>query len=66
MFRRMQDDINEGFFNEMNRIEQDRFLQYLYDRNNSVSSIAKKFSLSQQSIYNRINAHRGRGPGLLG
>ncbi|PKH23547.1 hypothetical protein CIG19_08915 [Enterobacterales bacterium CwR94] len=62
MFRRMQDDINTAFFNEYNRIEQNRLMQYLYNLGYNVPAIARKFALSPQSVYSRIDAHRGRGP----
>lgn len=61
-FRTMQDDINELFFTELSRVEQDRVLQALYDKKYSVPSIAKKLSVNTGSVYSRINAHRGRGP----
>ncbi|EHR5764361.1 TPA: hypothetical protein NKT21_005088 [Vibrio parahaemolyticus] len=63
MFRTMNDDVLEAIFVEgLSRIEQDRLMQYLYEKGYNVPAIAKKLGLSKQSVYNRINAHRGRGP----
>ncbi|EOW9149368.1 MULTISPECIES: helix-turn-helix domain-containing protein [Vibrio] len=46
----------------MHRRDQDQFLQYIYDAGYSVKEIAREYGLSPQTIYSRINAHRGRGP----
>ncbi|OCJ38996.1 helix-turn-helix domain-containing protein [Serratia sp. 14-2641] len=63
MFRTMNDDVLEALFIEgLTRVEQDRCMQYLYDKGHNVPAIAKKFNLSQASVYSRINANRGRGP----
>ncbi|WP_051413185.1 helix-turn-helix domain-containing protein [Shewanella colwelliana] len=63
MFRTMNDDAIEGLFKEgMSRLEQDRFMQYLYDKGHNVPAIAKKLGLSKPTVYGRINATRGRGP----
>ncbi|MCS0080799.1 DUF1670 domain-containing protein [Vibrio alginolyticus] len=64
MFGRMQRDINGAFFDQLTRLEQNAFLQELYDKGYSVPEIAKRISKSEQAIYKRINAHRGRGPTL--
>lgn len=64
MFRRMQDDINFVFFSEFTRVEQDRMLQALYDKGYSVKDIGKKLGMNVAGLYNRIDAWRGRGPGL--
>jgi len=61
MFGRMQHDINEAFFDQLSRLEQNAFLQALYDKGYNVPEIAKKIRKSEQTIYRRINAHRGRG-----
>lgn len=63
MFRTMNDDVLEAIFVEgLSRVEQDRLMQYLYDKGYNATSIAKKFGISKQSVYSRINAYRGRGP----
>jgi len=58
----MQDTINIGFFLNMPRRDQDTFLQRIYDEGYSAKDISKKFNIPLPSLYNRINAHRGRGP----
>ena len=63
-FRNMQDTINEGFFRQMPRRDQDAFLQHLYDSGYSVPEIAQKMNIPATTIYARINATRGRGPQL--
>lgn len=65
-FRNMQDSINEAFFHQMPRKDQDAFLQYLYNSGYSVPDIAKKMNIPATTIYSRINATRGRGPQLAG
>ncbi len=58
----IQGTINKGFFIQMARRDQDAFLQYLYDQGYSAKDISKNFDIPVPSVYNRINAHRGRGP----
>ncbi|AWA88764.1 TPA: helix-turn-helix domain-containing protein [Vibrio parahaemolyticus] len=58
----IQKTINRGVFQQMHRRDQDQFLQYIYDAGYSVKEIAREYGLSPQTIYSRINAHRGRGP----
>jgi predicted DNA-binding protein YlxM (UPF0122 family) len=58
----MQKTINRGVFLQMPRRDQDEFLQYLYDQGYSAKEIGKEYDIPVQSIYSRINAHRGRGP----
>lgn len=60
----MQRTINRGMFIQMPRRDQDEFLQYLYDNGYSAKEISKEYGIAVQSLYNRINAHRGRGPVL--
>ena len=64
LFRNMQDDLNELYFLELSRVEQNRMLQALYNRGYSASAIAKKLSINTKTVYSRIDAHRGRGPTL--
>jgi transposase len=65
MFRTMNDDVLEAIFVEgLSRVEQDRLMQYLYNKGYNAPAISKKFCISVQSVYSRINAHRGRGPAL--
>lgn len=58
----IQKVINRGVFQQMHRRDQDQFLQFIYDAGYSVREIANEYDISQQTIYSRINAHRGRGP----
>ncbi|MBE8232641.1 MAG: hypothetical protein HAW67_02815 [Endozoicomonadaceae bacterium] len=60
----MSDDLHELTYKERPRLEQDRMLQALYDKGYNVSSIAKKLQLNQQTVYSRIDAHRGRSKAL--
>lgn len=62
MFNGMQRAINQGFFQQMTRRDQDVFLQYLYNQGYSVQEISRAFGIPVPTIYSRINAHRGRGP----
>lgn len=58
----MQKTINRGMFLQMPRRDQDEFLQYLYDQDYSAKEIGKEYDIPVQTIYSRINAHRGRSP----
>lgn len=58
----MQRTINRGVFLQMPRRDQDQFLQYLYNEGYSAKDISKKYDMPVQTVYNRIDAHRGRGP----
>ena len=60
-FRTMTDDFIEAFFHSYTRLDQDRLLQYLYDKGHSVKAIASRLGLTSSSVYKRVNAHRGRG-----
>ena len=51
-------------FTQMPRRDQDSVLQDIYDQGYSVPEISRFFNISPQTIYSRINAHRGRGPQL--
>lgn len=62
IFNGMQRGINQGFFQQMTRRDQDVFLQYLYDQGYSVQEISKAFGIPVPTIYSRIDANRGRGP----
>ena len=57
----LQTHINRAMFNAMPRRDQDNLLQYLYDQGYSVKDIANEYGLIATSLYDRINAHRGRG-----
>ncbi|AYO53398.1 helix-turn-helix domain-containing protein [Acinetobacter wuhouensis] len=57
----LQTHINRAMFNSMPRRDQDNLLQYLYDQGYSVKDIANEYGISANSLYDRINAHRGRG-----
>lgn len=58
----LQRTINRGVFLQILRRDQDQFLQYLYDEGYSARDISKEYDIPTQTIYSRINAHRGRGP----
>ncbi|HCH4305833.1 TPA: sigma-70 region 4 domain-containing protein [Vibrio parahaemolyticus] len=58
----MQKTINRGVFRNMPRRDQDAFLQYVYDEGYSVKEISREYGIPVQTLYTRINAHRGRGP----
>lgn len=62
-FRIFADDAFLFQFLQMSRTAQDECLQFLYDEGYDVQVIADKLRLNRSSIYNRINANRGRGPG---
>ena len=46
------------------RKDQDIMMQNLYDQGYSAKDISKFFGIGLQSVYNRINAHRGRSGAL--
>ena len=54
-------EVTISMFKNMPRRDQDLVLQDLYDKGYKGKDIAKFFGLKESSIYNRINAHRGRG-----
>lgn len=68
MFGFMNGGIHQQFslamFAQAPRRDQDAVLQSLYDQGYSVPEISKFTSISAQTLYSRINAHRGRGPQL--
>lgn len=49
----------EMFLNSPRR-DQDIIMQNLYDQGYSAKDISNFFGIGLQSVYNRINAHRGR------
>jgi len=49
-------------FKNAPRKDQDQIMQGLYDQGYSVKEVANFLEVGVQSAYNRINAHRGRGP----
>lgn len=51
-----------AMFNQAPRRDQDAVLQQLYNQGYSVPEISKFTSIPSQTIYSRIDAHRGRGP----
>jgi predicted DNA-binding protein YlxM (UPF0122 family) len=53
-------EISKEMLKTLPRKDQSTVLQGLYDKGYSVPEISKATEISQQSIYNRINAHRGR------
>lgn len=61
-FSGSQKEINRGFYGQLARRDQDAFLQHLYDKGYSVPEISKEMAVTAPNIYNRITAHRGRGP----
>lgn len=56
--------VTKAMFDNMNRKDQTDVLQKLYDQGYSGKDIASFFELNVQTVYSRINAHRGRGAGF--
>jgi len=54
--------VTKAMFDQMNRKDQTDIMQKLYDQGYSGKDISKFFEINVQTIYSRINAHRGRGP----
>jgi len=63
-FSGIQKEINRAFFDQLPMRDQGEFLQQLYDKGYNVPDIAKHMQMNSQTIYSRINAHRGRGAQL--
>lgn len=59
----IQDYFNRAMFNSKPRHDQNQILQTLYDQGYNVPAIEKFLGIPASTIYARINAHRGRGPG---
>lgn len=57
----IQKEINKAFFDQLPMRDQNEFLQQIYDSGYNVSEIGKHLRVSPQTIYSRIEAHRGRG-----
>lgn len=60
----IQREFNRAMFDQMPRKDQDEVLQQMYDKGYSVKDIAKILNMNPQTLYSRVNAHRGRGPQL--
>ncbi len=58
----MQGEFNRAMFDQMPRRDQNEVLQQIYDRGYNVKDLSKFFDMPAQTLYSRINAHRGRGP----
>lgn len=56
----IQKEFNRAIFDQMPRKDQDEMLQQIYDKGYSVKDIAKLLNMNSQTLYSRINAHRGR------
>jgi predicted DNA-binding protein YlxM (UPF0122 family) len=56
--------VTKAMFDQMTRKDQTDVMQQLYDQGYSGKDIANFFEMNVQTIYSRINAHRGRGPGF--
>lgn len=54
--------VTKEMFKNAPRRDQDQIMQGLYDTGYSAKEIAKFLGIGTQAVYNRINAHRGRGP----
>ncbi|MBU2569022.1 MAG: hypothetical protein KJ725_03105 [Gammaproteobacteria bacterium] len=63
-FNGIQREFNRAFFDQLPRRDQDAFLQQIYDSGYNVKEIAKQLNMNPQTLYSRINAHRGRGSQL--
>ncbi len=57
----IQRSFNRAMFDQMPRKDQDEVLQQIYDSGYSVKDIAKTLNMNPQTLYSRIDAHRGRG-----
>jgi predicted DNA-binding protein YlxM (UPF0122 family) len=57
----IQKEINRAFFDQLPMRDQNEFLQQVYDNNYNVPEISKHLRMKPQTIYSRIDAHRGRG-----
>ena len=55
-------ETTKQMFKNAPRRDQDQIMQGLYDKGYSVKEVANFLDVGLQSAYNRINAHRGRGP----
>jgi len=66
MFGLFDGGIHKNFslamFRQAPRRDQDAVLQHLYDDGYSVPDISRFTGIPTQTLYSRINAHRGRGP----
>jgi transposase-like protein len=60
----IQRQFNKVVFEQYPRKDQDEMLQQIYDSGYSVKDIAKLLNMNPQTLYSRIDAHRGRGPQL--
>lgn len=60
----MHTAVTKAMFDQMPRRDQTEILQNLYNQGYSAPEIAKFFEMNTQTVYSRIDAHRGRGPSL--
>ncbi len=60
-FNGIQREFNRAVLDQHPRKDQDELLQQIYDGGYNVKEIAKLMNITPQSLYTRINAHRGRG-----
>ena len=51
-----------AMFGQMPRRDQDAVLQQIYNQGYSVPEISRFTTIPAPTLYNRIDAHRGRGP----
>ena len=56
--------VTKAMFDQMTRKDQTDVMQQLYDQGYSGKDIANFFGMNTQTVYSRINAHRGRGPNI--
>lgn len=56
----MHKAVTVEMFRNSPRRDQDALMQSLYDQGYSAKDISNFFGIGLQSVYNRINAHRGR------
>lgn len=56
-------EMTKEILNTLPKRDQTQVLQGLYDKGYSVPDIAKATDIAPQTLYNRIDAHRGRKPG---
>lgn len=56
-------EMTKEILNTLPKRDQTQVLQGLYNKGYSVPEIAKATDIAPQTLYNRIDAHRGRKPG---
>lgn len=58
----IQKEVQRAMFNQLPKRDQTAVLQHVYDQGYSAREIGREMNIATQSVYSRIEAHRGRGP----